>query len=85
MLAKLAEGDMIASEACYHEHCMTKLGISFANFPTFKKLILKTFRKVFEAIAVAECVSFVEDSLQRGDEVALLIKVSAIRKFIVIV
>ena len=52
---------MIAWGACYHEHCMAK----FRN--KFQENHVKDVQKSFEAIAVAECMSFIEDSLQSND------------------
>ena len=52
---------MIAREACYHEHCMAK----FWN--KFQENHVKDAQKSLEAIAVAECMSFIEDSLQTND------------------
>ena len=48
--AKLSEGDMIAREACYHQNCMTKFRNTFPKFPTIKKVMLKTFRKVLKLL-----------------------------------
>ena len=45
---------------------------------------VKDVQKSLEAIAVAECISFIEYHQQNSDEVAPFIKFSAIRNFMVI-
>ena len=74
-ISKLSEEDMVAREACYHQHCMKNSGINFASFPTISKIILKKFRKV------SRVLSFIKDSLQSSDEIAPFIKLSVTKKF----
>ena len=69
LLAKLSEGEVIAREACYHEHCMAKFRNKFRKFSNNQENYLKDVQKSLEAIAVTECMSFIEDSLQSNDEV----------------
>ena len=69
---------MIAREACYHEHCMTKFGNKFGKFLNDQKNNVKDVQKSIEAIVVAECMSFFKDSLQSSDEVATFIILSVI-------
>ena len=82
--AKLSEGDMIAREACYHQNCMTKFRNTFPKFSNDQESHVKDVQKSLEAIAVAECISFIEYHQQNSDEVAPFIKFSAIRNFMVI-
>ena len=70
---------MIAREACYHEHCMTKFGNKFCKFFNDQENNVKDDQKSLEVIAVAECMSFFQDSLQSSDEVATFIKLSVIK------
>ena len=65
LLAKSSEGDMIAREACYHEHCMTKFRNKFLNFPNDQENDVKDVQKSLEAIAYAECMSFIELSVKQ--------------------
>ena len=74
LLAKLSEGNMIAREVCYCEQCMKKFRNKFSKFPNNKKNYLKDVQKNLGAIAVAKCMSFVEDSLESSDEVEPFIK-----------
>ena len=60
LLAKLSEEDMIAEEACYHEHCMTKFRNKFRKFSNDHENHVKDVQKSLEAIAVVECMSFTE-------------------------
>ena len=81
LLAKLSEGNMIATEACYHEHCVTKFRNIFRKFSNNQENHLKDVQKSLEAIEIAACMSFIADYLQSSHEVALFIKLSVIRKF----
>ena len=72
---------MIAREACYHEHCVKKIRNKFHKFSKDRENHLKGVQKNLEAITVAECMSFIEDSLQSSDEVVPFIKLFFIRKF----
>ena len=72
---------MITREGCYHEHCMTKFRNKFRKFPNDQENHIKEVQKSLEAFAVAECMSFIEDSPQSSDEVAPFIKLSVMRKF----
>ena len=81
LLAKLSEVDMIAWQACYLEHCMTKFRNKFCKFYKDQENDVKDVQKSLEATAFAECMSFIEDSLQSSDEVAPFIKLSVVRKF----
>ena len=56
---------MIAREACYHEHCMTKFRNKFRNFPNDQENDVKDVQKSLEAIAYAECMSFIELSVKQ--------------------
>ena len=69
---------MIARQACYHEYCMAKLRNKFFND---QENHVKGVQKSFGAIALAECMSFIEYSLQSSDEVAPFVTFSVIRKF----
>ena len=53
----------------------------FCKFFNDQENHLKDVQKSLEAIAVAGCMSFIEDSLQSSDEVAPFIKLSGILKF----
>ena len=79
--ARLSEGDKIAREAYYNEHCMKKFGNKFRKFSNDHVNHVKDVQKSLEAIAVAQCMLFIKDSLQSSDEVAPFIKLSVIRKF----
>ena len=72
---------MITREACYYEHCMTKFRNKYRKFSEDQKNYLKDVQKSLEAIAVAECMPFIEDSQQSSDEVVPFTKLSVIRKF----
>ena len=50
----------------------------FRKFSNDQENHLKDVHKSFEAIAVVECMSFIENPLQISDEVALFIKLSVI-------
>ena len=69
---------MIAREACYHEHCMTKFGNKFGKFFKDQENNVKDVQKSLEGIVVDECMSFFKDSLQSSDEVATFIILSVI-------
>ena len=72
---------MIAREACYHEHCMTKFRNKFTKFSNDPENHVKDIQKSFEVIAFAECMSFIKDYPQSSDEVASFIKLPVILKF----
>ena len=56
LLSKSSEGDMIAREVRYHEHSTTKFRKIFANFPTIKNIMLRTFRsKVLKLLQLCVC------------------------------
>ena len=57
LLAKLSEGDMIAREACYHEHCMTNFRNKFRKFSNDQENHVKGIQRSLEAIAFAKCMS----------------------------
>ena len=78
LLANLSEEDMVAREVCYHEHCMTKFRNKFRKFSNDQENHVKDVQKSLEAIAVAECMSFIKGSLQSSDEFAPFIKLSVI-------
>ena len=80
LLATLSEGNMIAREVRYHEHCTT-LPNKFCKFFNNQENHLKDVQKSLEAVTVAECMSFIEDFLQSSDEVAPFIKLSVILTF----
>ena len=80
LLTKLSERDMIASEAFCHEDCMTKFRKKFCKFSNNQENHVKNVQNSLEAIAVAECMSFIEDSLQSSDEVAPFIQLPVIPK-----
>ena len=60
---------------------MTKFRNKFCKFYKDQENGVKEVQKSLEAIAVAKCMSFIEDSLQSSDEVAPFIKLPVIRKF----
>ena len=63
---------------------MKKFGNKFRKFSNDHVNHVKDVQKSLEAIAVAQCMSFVEYHQQNSDEVAPFIKFSAIRNFMVI-
>ena len=71
---------MIAREACYHERSMTKFKNKFCKFSNDQENHYKNVQKSLDPIAVAEYMSFIEDSLQSSDEVAPFIKLPVIQK-----
>ena len=83
LLAKLS-GDMIAREAGYHNHCMTKSRNKFRKFSNDQENHVKVVQENLEAIAVAEWMLFIKDSLQSSDKVVSFTK-SLYENFIVIV
>ena len=62
---KLSEGDMIATEACYQEHCMTKFRNKFRKYSNDQENHVKDVQKSLEAIAVVECMLFTKDILRK--------------------
>ena len=58
---------------------MTKFGNKFYKFFNDQENNVKDDQKSLEVIAVAECMSFFQDSLQSSDEVATFIKLSVIK------
>ena len=71
---------MIAREACYHQHCMTKFLNKFRKFSNDQENHVKDVQKSLEVIAFAECMSFIKDYPQSSDEVASFIKLPVILK-----
>ena len=62
---------MMAREAWYEERCMTKSRNKFPKFSNDEENhVKKDVEKNLEAIAIAECISFIKDSLQSSTEVA---------------
>ena len=55
--------------------------IKFRKFFNDQENYLKDVQKSLEAIAVAHCMLFIEDSLLSSDEIAPSIKLSVILKF----
>ena len=53
---------------------MTKFKNKFRKFSNDQESHLKYVQKSLDAITVAECMSFIEDSLQSSDEVTLFVK-----------
>lgn len=66
---------MLARKACYHEHCIAKFRNILRNFFSDQENL-----ESLEAIAVTKSTLFVEDSVQRSDEVGPVIKLSVIQK-----
>ena len=81
LLAKLAEGDLITREACYHKKCMTDFTNRYMSYtkPVDKD---KQMQMKVESPALAEVMMYIEDRLQScEDEVAPFVKLSEVRKF----
>ena len=81
LLTKLAEGDLITREACYHKKCMT----GFTNrYKSYTKPVDedKQMQVNVESLALAEVINYIEDRLQScEDEVAPFVKLLEVRKF----
>ena len=60
---------------------MTKFSNKIRKFSSNQENHLEDVQKSFEAFEVANCMSFIEDSVQSSTEVAPFIKLSVIQKF----
>ena len=79
LLAKLAEGDLIALEDCYHKKRKTDFTNRYRSYtkPIDKD---KQMQVKVESLALAEVMMYIENRLQScEDEVALLFKLSELR------
>jgi len=73
LLAKLSSGDMIAMDAVYHKQCLTGFFNRYGSSMRQKKAITGENRLSFEAIALAEFISYIEEKRETEDS---LIKLS---------
>ena len=71
---KLSE-DILAKEACYHEHWIAKFRNKLRKFFSDQENL-----ESLEGIVVAESTPFVEDSLKRSDQFEPFIELSVIQK-----
>ena len=69
---------MIAREACCYELWMTKFRNKFRRFSNAQENHPNDVQKSLEAIAIAECMSFIENSLESSDEVTVMTNFFAI-------
>ena len=64
LLAKLSSGDMIATDAVYHKHCLTGLFTRYRSSMRQKESSFGNSKLKCEAIALAELISYVEEIRQ---------------------
>ena len=83
ILAKLAEGDMVAREACYHKLCMTKYTNKYRTFCSKRNSTGKQVQHSLENIALSMTNNFIEEQLFGSceSEIAPFIKLSCVRKY----
>ena len=69
---------MIAREGCCYELWMTKFRNKFRRFSNAQENHPNDVQKSLEASAIAECMSFIENSLESSDEVTVMTNFFAI-------
>ena len=67
LLAKLSEGDLVATEACYHSTCLTTLYNKVRIINSSKSENEKR-NEILEGIAIAEVVAYIRQCLQAEDK-----------------
>lgn len=77
ILAKLADGDMIARKALYHKSCMNSITNQYRSF--INKESNQNSQQNLESIVLAETMIYIEESLQNNSaEVAPFTKLSTV-------
>ena len=71
LLAKLSSGDMIATDAVYHKHCLTGL-FKYRSSIRQKESSFDSTELKCEAIALAELISYIEESRQTNKSIIKL-------------
>ena len=59
ILAKLAEGDMVAREACYHKSCMTSFANRYRSYINKKTQGNRKSQENLKSIALAETMIYI--------------------------
>ena len=67
LLAKLSEGELVATEACYHNTCLTTQDNKICAINSSKSENEKR-NDILESIAIAEVVAYIQQCLQAEDK-----------------
>ena len=72
LIAKLSEGDMVATEAKYHHVCLTKFYNQYRTINRNRSIEMNEL-ELIKGIALSELYAFIEDSIASNDSVRVFL------------